>query len=64
MPHGFAPIRESLTALVQQEVILVAKLLWSARNEDVIIAKEILKARQLENEKRGRGRKEVRGRDM
>lgn len=64
MPHGFAPIRESLTALVQQEVILVAKLLWSARNEDVIIAKEILKARQLENEKRGRGRREVRGRDM
>lgn len=64
MPHGFAPIRESLTALVQQEVILVAKLLWSARNEDVIIAKEILKARQLENEKRGRGRKEGRGRDM
>lgn len=64
MPHGFAPIRESLTALVQQEVILVAKLLWSARNEDVIIAKEILKARQLENEKRGRGRREGRGRDM
>lgn len=64
MPHGFAPIRESLTALVQQEVILVAKLLWSARNEDVIIAKEILKARQLGNEKRGRGRREGRGRDM
>lgn len=37
-----------LTILIQREVVLcVAEFLWSACNEDVIIAKEILEAGDL-----------------
>lgn len=35
------------TALIQQEVILVTELLGAARDEDVLIPEEVLKARDL-----------------
>ena len=41
----------SLTAVIQHKVILcIAVLLWTARDEHVVIAKEILEAGNLEGE--------------
>lgn len=39
----------SLTTVIQHKVVLgIAKLLWSARYEDIIISEEVLKASNLE----------------
>lgn len=39
----------SLTTVIQHKVVLgIAKLLWSARYEDIIIPKEVLQASNLE----------------
>lgn len=41
----------SLTTVIQHKVVLgIAKLLWSARYEDIIIPEEVLQAGDLETE--------------
>lgn len=41
-------VRGSLTSLIQHQVILVAKLLWSTCYKNIFIPKEILQTRDLE----------------
>lgn len=43
----------TLTVVIQGEVILgVAELLWSTRDENIVVPKEILKASNLQKYKR------------
>lgn len=37
----------SFTTFIQEEVILIAELLWATGDEDVIVTEEVLKARHL-----------------